>query len=161
MAHPDLDDLLTELALPARLFLEDQGDFEPFAAVLDLRGEARLFAGDAGEGRGEPGPRVEALAVLEDGLRELARDEGVRAVGVCWIALVDRGECGIWRRAIATGLEHAEGEAVNVFQTYDRGADGELRFDEPFAGIRERALFRAESRPPRLRLLPPPTARAR
>ncbi|MEM7518110.1 MAG: hypothetical protein AAF368_14455 [Planctomycetota bacterium] len=141
MAHPDLDDLLNHLVVPAQRQLEARGDFEPFAAVLSAQGELQLFEGDA-SGEETEGGRSGVLRLLERGLRDISKEEELRAVGVCWLAKVERGTSTVRHPAIAAGLEHSEGEAVNVFQTFERSElDGEVHFDELFAAAREQSVF--------------------
>lgn len=154
MAHPDLDDLLNHLVVPAQRQLEARGDFEPFAAVLSAQGHLQLFGGDA-SGEETEGGRSGVLRLLERGLRDISKEEEIRAVGVCWLAEVERGTSTVRHPAIAAGLEHSEGEAVNVFQTFERSElDGEVHFDELFAAAREQSVFGPSTRST-LRLLDP------
>ncbi len=115
MAHRDLDTLLKEMLLFARTMLAKQGAVLPFGASMGIDGKVTMAQGYTGYGTSAP-QRV--VNVILDGFRRAARDHEVRAVAVCYDAVITDPVTGQRSDAILTLLEHENGEALAVYLPY-------------------------------------------
>lgn len=141
MAHPDLHELLNVLLPFAKQQITRRGGFLPFGASMSTKGEVRLAmsspAGDA------PTP-TECLDTMHDAFRKQAAASEIRASAVCWTASVTLNEEP--SDAITIGLEHLDGEAVNVYMPYRKRLLRGHKFGRLVAGPREPMVFRDPGR---------------
>jgi len=109
-AQDDLDGLVNA-ALPfATQLLEEHGEFFPYGVALDASGEARMVAGDPGQG--EQPASLDVLATLVSGLRD--QRDSLRAVAlVSDVRLADSD-------AVRVELEHRDGHAMAVLLPYKK-----------------------------------------
>ena len=138
MSHPDLGALLNALLPYAQQMLEKHGEFFPFAASMSSAGEIALAASYSGDEH----PESQAVIDLSiQGLRERATRGEIRASGVCVdVRAIAPGQSKK-TDAIETRLEHANGEAVNVFLPYQKGFRGKLKYGDIFASSGTPSVF--------------------
>jgi hypothetical protein len=138
MAHPDLDRLFDYLVTFAQQMLGKQGEFYPFGAALATDGDLLTFgATDASDH-----PKSEVLIdTLVQDFRARAANGTIRACGICFDVLVSLPGDVKKTDAIQCRLEHANGEAVNVFTPWSRRLFGSIRYGEVFATKREKDIF--------------------
>lgn len=104
----DLDGLLGEALPIAQQFLENSGEFYPYALALTAEGEMRVIAGDPGEGDNPESTAV--LGTLYEGLRQEAGAH--RAAAVVSDVRIPQSD------AIRVELEHSDGQAIMVLLPY-------------------------------------------
>lgn len=142
MAHQDLDRLMNHCAAVAQKALARGGELAPFGAAIRLGGALISVFPDVA-GKGMTGPAI--VETLMQALRRLAREQQVAALALCYdgrVSLEDDPE--LKRDAIGIGLEHANGESVEVFVTYRRRRLLGYKFGATFALPRTRSFFSNE-----------------
>ena len=90
--------------------LEEHGEFFPYGVALDACGEARMVAGEPGQG--EQPASLDVLLTLVEGLR--AERKSLRAVAL--ISDVRLAESD----AVRVELEHRDGHAIAVLLPYKK-----------------------------------------
>jgi hypothetical protein len=138
MSRPDLDSLLNFLLPFAQDMLAKHGEFFPFAATMSVGGELAKAASYTGS---ERPASMEVLEVIEDGLRQSARNSEIRAAAVCVDARVQAPGTTEKTDAIQVKFEHSDGEAIEVFLPYRKGFLRRLKYGELFATQGTRTLF--------------------
>jgi hypothetical protein len=142
MAHPDLEELLNALIPFAQEMLSKHGEFYPFGASIDAKGEVTAQAAETGE---ENPDSQEVIAMLLAGMRAEAERGEIRAAGICYDSRVVPPGKTEKTDAIACRLEHRSGEAVQTFVPYRKGLLGRYKYDELFAAEGDQAIFSAAS----------------
>jgi hypothetical protein len=138
MPHPDLDELLNALVPFAQQMLSKHGEFYPFGASVDAKGEVRCVAGDVGDEKPESQDLIELLL---NGFREEAKRGDIRAAAICYdVRIVPPGQKEK-TDAIALRLEHKDGESLEAYVPYRKGFLGKYRYDDLFAGKGDRTIF--------------------
>lgn len=139
MREAELDGLLNALLPFAQQMLEKHAGLVPFGAMLDADGRITQAMPQAASGAGEStGARVH-LDGLVASFRHQHEQEGLRAVALCWDATMTKD--GERVDAIAVGLEHSEGEAVNVYLPYTKRRFRGYAYGELIVGAREAVVF--------------------
>lgn len=110
LAQDDLDGLLNS-ALPfAQQMLDERGEFFPYGVALSAAGEARMVAGDPGQG--EHPRSQDVLRTIVEGLRR--ERDNLRAVAlVADVRMADSD-------AVRVELEHSEGPTMAVLLPYTK-----------------------------------------
>lgn len=140
MSRNDLDELLNVLLPHAQQLLKKHGEFYPFAASMRHDGEIGLEAAYAGE---EHPASQEVLDLLIQGFRLGAREGRYRAVGICVDVCVKSPNGHGQTDAVRVSLEHAAGNAVEVYLPYRKGLLGRITYGELFATERTPEVFPA------------------
>jgi len=135
MKEAELDALLNALVPFAQQQLAKRSGFHPFGATLAADGRVTPVA----IGGEEPADAASDIEALLHGFRSRAREDDLRAVALCWDATITEGNTRT--DAIAVGLEHAEGDAMNVFVPYRKRRLRGYAFGELVAGPREASVF--------------------
>ena len=130
MAHPDLDALLNTLLPFAQEQLSKRGSFLPFGASMNTAGAINLAAGYTEREAATP---QDLIDLIEKGFAAAATGRTVPAVGVCIDSLVVPPGQTAKTDAICCSLEHASGEAMDVFLPYRKALLGRLKYGELFA----------------------------
>ena len=141
MAEPqeEIQELLNFLLPHAERLLGEQGEFYPYAAALDNAGSI------------EPvGPAVETddpdvgdiLVALHADLREQAADGAIRASGIAADVTLTDPDSGETTDAVQLELDHAEGDAVDIYVPYERGIEG-VKFGDLVAAEGREPVFSA------------------
>ena len=138
MAHPDLDALLNTLLPLAKELLAKQGEFFPFAAAMRADGQIVHVAAHDGD---EHPASQQVIDNLVRALRPQAEGGAIRAAGICLDARVEPPGQSNKTDAVAMRLEHATGEAVQVFVPYRKTWLGKYKFDELFGTRGDRVIF--------------------
>ena len=143
MAHADLDRLCGYCVKFARRMLQERGEVAPFAAAIRRGGALVPVVLDSEE--------ADANAIaqqLTTGLQMLAKQQQVNAVALCFDGLVSpEAEPRRKRSAIVVGLEHVNGESLNVFVTYRKRTLLGYSFDHWKALPRTRSFFPEDTTP--------------
>jgi hypothetical protein len=141
MAEPreEIEALLNFL-LP---FAEDQlsrnGEFYPYAAVVDEKGDLAAVSAEAGEDQ----PDVsELLVMLHARLAEQAAEGSIRACGIAADVTLTDPDSGETTDAVQLELDHAEADAVDVYVPYESGGSG-VKFGELVAAQGREPIFSA------------------
>ena len=131
----DLDALLDHLLHHALEQLEDEGDFQPFAAAIDTDGELRTV--DVEPESEEPTPQeiVEQLALS---LAAAAGRGEIRASAICANVTLP-SEAGEAEAALVQ-LEHREDDPVDIALPYELHGD-HLHTGELVSGVGKRRVF--------------------
>jgi hypothetical protein len=106
----DLDGLVNAALPLATQRLDEHGEFFPFGVALNDAGEARVVAGDPGQGERPPSAAV--LATIVEGLR--GERDAMRAVALVADVRLADGD------AVRVELEHREGQAIAVLLPYKK-----------------------------------------
>lgn len=131
----DLDTLLDHLLTAAVERLEEEGDFQPFAASIGEDGELRLVEV---EPRGdEPSPQ-ELVDQLVASLAASASRGEIRAAAVCANVTLP-GEDGEAEAAVVQ-LEHRDDDPVDIALPYELH-DDHIHTGELIAGVGKRRVF--------------------
>src|SRR6266540_178583 len=130
MARPDLDALLN-VALPfAQEMLTKCGEFYPFGATMKSDGKIDQTAAYNGEEHPES---QELIDLLLGAYRTLAAKGEVRATALCFDSRTIPPGQNEKSDAVCVRLEHADGEAIDVFVPYQKDNKGELTWGNLFA----------------------------
>jgi hypothetical protein len=141
MAHPDLNKLLETMTPLAKRLLDEFGDFLPYGAIMKLDG---AIVDCAVSGEDENPPSKELINILTQDFQQRAAKGEIRAAGICCDVRVATPEHPEKVDAIQFGLEHQNGEAVDVFLPYDLDSSGKVQYGELFATKRERSFFQKQ-----------------
>lgn len=110
-AQDQLDELLSVALGFAQQELAEHGEFFPYAAAIDERGEPELIAARPAEGGGQPAS-ADVIGACVEALAE--KRERIQAAAVVADVSTPEGD------AIRVELEHAEGHALAVLLPYSR-----------------------------------------
>ena len=113
---PDIEKLADPLFELSQTLLEKHGNFLPHAAVLTEEGEVKLV------GAAPPDDRTtstEVLPLLHAGLREMAKTESLKAIGVAESVTVTL-EGPKSTKAIKVLFEHARGLNVALYLPFEK-----------------------------------------
>jgi hypothetical protein len=125
-------------ALPfAEEMLRKHGEFFPFGATMDNRGEIAHVGGY--DGREHP-PSADIIKLLKDGFRSGARTDRYKATALVYDVRVSLPPDGQKSDAIAVSLNHRANYSVVVMFPY-RLEDGVVVFGEAFAQGGEADIF--------------------
>jgi hypothetical protein len=109
--------------------LEARGDFLPQAAVLSPDGKVTLIGAMTGSKNGAANA-AQVLAMLRNGLRQMAREKVLSAIGIAQNAAVTKD--GQPMRVVRVLLEHERGLTVALMLPYIRNEDGSYAYGEAF-----------------------------
>jgi hypothetical protein len=131
-----MDALLDHLLTHAVERLEADGDFNPFAAAIDGRGELRVFGLEPENDDRSPQELVDGLVASLTAAAE--RDE-IRATGVCANVTLpsDAGDS----EAAVVQLEHRDDDPVDIALPYELH-DDHIHTGELIAGVGKHRIFR-------------------
>ena len=141
MAEPteEIQELLNFLLPHAERMLGEQGEFYPYAAAIDSAGSIEPV-GPAVEGAD---PDVsDILVALHADLREQAAEGAIRASGIAADVTLTDPDSGETTDAVQVELDHAEGEAVDIYVPYER-AGADVRFGELVSAAGREPVFSA------------------
>src|SRR5262245_12774414 len=118
---PDVELVADALFEATQVFVRERGDFLPHGAVLPHGGELRLImAADEESLRDDrPVSALTELPLLHEALREVAKRERLRAVGVCESVTITPGGQKP-TMAIKVLLEHRRGLCVALYMPFRR-----------------------------------------
>ena len=136
-ANEEIQKLLDYLLPFAEQKLTRDGEFYPYAAAVDTAGSI------------EPvGPAVETddpdvgaiLVALHADLREQAAEGAIRASGIAADVTLTDPDSGETTDAVQVELDHAEGDALDVYVPYEREGEG-VKFGELVAAAGREPVF--------------------
>lgn len=139
MAHPDLQAIVDALLPLAQTLVKQHGEFFPVGASMDANGVVSLAAVQPASD--QPSAQ-EVLDLLVPVLQRLARTQHARAVGICILATT-RDSAGTPMSTIVIGLEHSNGESLDLLQPFEKRFLRGWRFHDLIASARPRTLFDA------------------
>ena len=141
MAEPteEIQELLNFLLPQAERYLNEHGEFYPYAAALGSDGEVTAV----GAALEDDHPDVtEVLLALHEGLREQAAEGSIRASGIATDVTLTDPDSGETTDAVQVELDHAEGDAVDIFVPYENQPEG-VKFGELVAAEGREPVFGA------------------
>ena len=140
MAEPrqEIEQLLNYLLPFAEQMLSKDGEFYPYAAMMDTGGEVQAVSA-AGDEQPDVG---ELLLTLHAELRERAAEGAIRASGIASDVTLTDPDSGTVTDAVQLELDHAETEAVDVYVPYEADTDG-VKFGELVAAAGQAPIFEA------------------
>jgi len=138
MAHPDLDTVLNALLPFAQQMLDKHGEFHPFGASMTVSGDVSLTAGMP---ESETADSAIVIEMLTSAFRQQARNELIRATGICFDSRVVPPGASEKVDAICSRLEHLNGETAEVFLPYTKGWLGRLKYGNLFASKGDAQIF--------------------
>jgi hypothetical protein len=124
-AREEIEKLLNYLLPFAEERLNQDGEFYPYAATVAADGEVKTMSAAEGE-RADAG---DLLIALHRELRELAAEGSIRASGIAAEVTLTDPDSGETTDAVQLELDHAEGDAVDVYVPYESAAEG-VRFGD-------------------------------
>lgn len=136
-ASEEIQKLLDYLLPFAEQMLTRDGEFYPYAAAVDTAGSIEAV-----------GPAVETddpdvsdiLVALHADLREQAAEGVIRASGIAADVTLTDPDSGETTDAVQVELDHAEGDAVDVYVPYEREDEG-VKFGELVAAEGREPVF--------------------
>jgi hypothetical protein len=135
-AKDEIEQLLKYLLPFAEEKLNRDGEFYPYAAFVAASGELKSVAAAAGE---QP-DASDLLLALHQELREQAAEGSIRASGIAADVTLTDPESGETRDAVQVELDHADGDAVDVYAPYEPAPDG-IKFGELVAAAGREPVF--------------------
>jgi|SRR5579883_338838 len=139
MLHPDLEALFNTLLQETQELMSKHGGFNPWGATLSTTNQIQWI----GASNGEEFPEAQELIdlLVETFQRQCPRGV-LRAVGICYdVRVVPPGQSEKFE-AVCCSLEHASGEAVDVFVPYKKIDEG-IHYAAAFSWPREVQFFLA------------------
>jgi hypothetical protein len=142
MAEPteEIQELLNFLLPHAERMLGEQGEFYPYAAKMATDGEVSAVAADTGDDNPDVG---DLLVKLHAVLREQAAEGSIRASGIAADVTLTDPDSGKTTDAVQVELDHAEGDAVDVYVPYESAGD-RVKFGELVAAEGREPVFAAD-----------------
>ena len=142
MAHPDLDELVSELIPFAQLMLAKAGEFYPSGGTMGTEGDLSR----CGAWNGDEHPQSEDLVELFSNSFCLQAAEGrIRASAICIDSRTIPPGGSAKTDAICILLDHESGQSIDVFLPYRKGWFGKYKYGDLFACQGGRSIF-GESR---------------
>jgi hypothetical protein len=138
MADPkeEIQQILNYLLPFAEQMLTKEGEFYPYAAILDAGGEVQAVS-VAGDERPDVG---DLLVAIHAELRERAAGGAIRASGIAADVTLTDPDSGETTDAVQVELDHADAEPVDVFVPYETEPDG-IKFGELVAAQGREPVF--------------------
>jgi hypothetical protein len=133
----EIQQLLDVLLPHAEQMLNEHGEFYPYAAALDAEGDVSAVA--AGIEADDPDVG-DILVALHEGLREQAEQGVIRASGIAADVTLTDPDSGETTDAVQVELDHAEGDAVDVYVPYESAGAG-IKFGELVAAQGRQPVF--------------------
>lgn len=133
----EIQELLGALLPHAERMLSEHGEFYPYAMTLDSDGaiESVAPAIDSDD------PDVsDVLVALHNGLREQAAEGSIRASGIAADVTLTDPDSGETTDAVQLELDHADGDAVDIYVPYETAGDG-IKFGELVAAEGREPVF--------------------
>jgi hypothetical protein len=113
---PEMQAITSRLFDLSKKFLQTQGDFLPHAAVLTAEFKLELVGA---QGENELTTAAEILPLLHGGLRGVAKQKALSAIGIAESVIVTRpGQSS--SKAIKVLLEHRRGLTVAFYMPYQK-----------------------------------------
>lgn len=113
---PEIGSVANQLFDLSEVFLRKQGNFLPHAAVLTSDGEIKLIAAT---GENDVANSTEILPILHDGLRQQAREQSLKAIGVAEnVTVTFEGQRPT--KAIKVLFEHRRGLTVALYLPFEK-----------------------------------------
>jgi hypothetical protein len=138
-ATEEIEQLLNVLLPHAEQMLNEHGEFYPYAAALDADGDVTPVAPSVDEDHPDVG---DVLVALHEGLRAQAADGSIRASGIAADVTLTDPDSGETTDAVQVELDHAHGDAVDIFVPYETQPDG-IKFGELVAAQGREPVFTA------------------
>jgi hypothetical protein len=137
MAEPkeEIEQLLNYLLPVAEEQLNKDGEFLPYAAMLDTEGEVKSVSAS-------PGPEdvADVLLALHTELREQAAGGAIVASGIAADVTLTDPDSGEVTDAVQLELDHTDTEAVDVYVPYTNAEAG-IKFGELVAAAGQAPIF--------------------
>ena len=143
MANAEIERLCNYCVAFAKESLKNHGELPPFGAVIRRGGVLVPVLPKTDEQTPISGPV--AAEVLTTGLRQLAREQQATVLALCWDGFVSiEGAPRTKTDAIVVGLEHENGEALDVFIPYRNRRFLGYSFGDRIAVERVRSFFSSD-----------------
>ncbi len=139
MARPDLEEVMNTLIPFAQQMLAKAGEFFPFGA--SMRPDGTLAQNGTYTGSEHP-PSQELIDLLVAGFQRDAAAGSLRAAGICFDVRIVPPGATEKSDAICVQLEHADGEAIEIYVPYSKGWFGKIKYAELFASKGTPMFFR-------------------
>jgi len=128
---PDLGAIADPLIELSGRFLRERGNFLPHAAVLTQEGKVTLVGAMCNTSDGIAYPEY-IKPLLRDGLKSMAHETSLKAVGVAEKVTVNQSG-GVPVRAIKVMLEHRQGVSVAFYMPFSNEDSGAHVFGKTFS----------------------------
>jgi hypothetical protein len=128
---PDISTVATSLFEVSERFLRETGNFLPHAAVLTAEGKVKLVAAapDSKDGYADS---TQVLPLLHDGLRAMAKEETLMAIGIAEnVTVTPNGQAA--SQAIKVLFEHSRGLTVALYLPFAKKFLRRYSFGETFS----------------------------
>jgi len=122
----EIQELLNYLLPFAERMLEEHGEFYPYAAAMAADGEVSAVAAGTEDEHPDVGDVLVELHAL---LREQAAEGSIRASGIAADVTLTDPDSGDTTDAVQVELDHAQGDALDVYVPYERAGEG-VKFGE-------------------------------
>jgi hypothetical protein len=139
MAEPneEIQEVLNFLLPFAQRMLTEHGEFYPYAATMSADGEVTAVPAEGGDGDPDVG---DLLVELHAHLRDQAAEGSIRASGIAADVTLTDPDSGETTDAVQVELDHADGDAVDVYVPYESGGEG-VKFGELVAAEGREPVF--------------------
>jgi hypothetical protein len=139
MAEPteEIQELLGALLPHAERMLSEHGEFYPYAMTLDSAGAIEPLAPAIESDDPDVG---DVLVALHSDLREQAAEGSIRASGIAADVTLTDPDSGETTDAVQVELDHADGDAVDIYVPYETQGDA-VKFGELVAAQGREPVF--------------------
>ncbi len=139
MAEPteEIQELLGALLPHAERMLSEHGEFYPYAMTLDSDGAIEPVAPSIESDDPDVG---DVLVALHNDLREQAAEGSIRASGIAADVTLTDPDSGVTTDAVQLELDHADGDAVDIYVPYETEGEG-IKFGELVAAEGREPVF--------------------
>lgn len=134
----ELELLLYKVLSTAKFLLEKNGEYYPFAQIIDEKGNITSIA--SYDGNEHPNSN-EVIKLLILSLKEEIKKESIRGIGLSINTNITVSEKKEKLDAIKVQLEHKEGKAMDVYLPYKKLKSGAFEYQEIIAATRTPIFF--------------------
>jgi len=134
----DIELLGNDILLIAQKLLEKQGEFLPFARVMDLKGEILYILPDSIEERPKSKDLVNEYISI---LKEIAKKGGIIAAGIGMDVKISDVKTGKISDAVCGKVENNKDEAIELYLPYQKGILGKINYQGLTINIGKRVIF--------------------
>jgi hypothetical protein len=138
ISRQDFDELLNFVLPFAKNLLIKYGSFHPFGAYKKVDGNIAAIAGYDEQQEGDP---LKSIDLLIEDLRKDALIDQIIAAAVCTSVYVQLPQYSDEISAIHVNLDHAQGDAIDIYLPYNEELGGEIRFEEGCAAESGSKIF--------------------
>ena len=127
-----------DILLTAQKLLEKQGEFIPFARVMDMKGEILFVLQDSVDEKPKSKDLVNEFISI---LKEIANKGGIKAAGIGMDIKISDTKTGKISDAICVKVENNKNEAIELYLPYQKSILGKINYKDLKVNIGKKEFF--------------------